>query len=161
MANSAVDRAGDVAAFEALLRTGKDRTKMGRFRELFDLVERATAAGVKQPAILRTLAERGLILSSQTLSSYIARVRSERAYTLAARPTALASLSASASPAPSAPLPSNTPSELTAPARRNLDEVLKSKPDVFALEQEFHTQQRDAKRAASRPDRSTKSRPET
>ncbi|QRR11818.1 hypothetical protein FPJ27_37080 (plasmid) [Burkholderia sp. MS455] len=65
------------------LATGTEhRSKMARFREMFDLVRVALDAGVRHLAIRDALARHGLELTVTTLDVMISRVRRERAIPL-------------------------------------------------------------------------------
>lgn len=122
------------------LATGTDhRSKMARFREMFDQVRVALDAGVRHLAIRDVLARHGLELSVTTLDVMISRVRRERAIPLprdarqgAARPT-------SSGPAPTPPAASATPAtvemESTAPAQTGVVEPARSVPPPQTLEE--------------------------
>jgi len=107
------------------LATGTEhRSKMARFREMFDQVCVALDAGVRHLAIRDVLARHGLDISIATLDVMISRVRRERAIPLPrhARQGAtrrLAPVPATATPAASAPpavveTPSAAPADASA-----------------------------------------------
>jgi len=61
------------------LATGtKSRTKMGRLRDLFDVIETAMQAGVNRQTIIATLASGGLEMTIPVFDNAMSRIRKNR-----------------------------------------------------------------------------------
>ncbi len=165
-----MNRDATAAALEQLLNTPGRRSKMGRFREVADLVERAATAGVKREAILETLKAQGLELSPATLNSYLTRHRKAAAATQAAAPSSTPPavpaqpVSHKAgplqAPTPSAPpRMSPSPAEVAVPAApatappsgRSIREIRRDPVDFAGAKAWVREQQRLRKEEAKNP----------
>lgn len=99
------------------LATGTEhRSKMARFREMFDHVRVALDAGVRHLAIRDALARHGLELTLATLDVMISRVRRERGIPLPREARHDATPRASARPTPTPPGIDATPASVEAEA---------------------------------------------
>ncbi|UKD18034.1 hypothetical protein L3V59_41900 (plasmid) [Burkholderia aenigmatica] len=114
------------------------RSKMARFREMFDQVRVALDAGVRHLAIRDVLARHGLELSVTTLDVMISRVRRERAIALPRDARQGATRPASPGPAPTPAVVSETPAPVaaasTATAQTSGVEHARSMPPSQTLE---------------------------
>ncbi|WP_339410200.1 hypothetical protein [Pseudomonas sp. EA_35y_Pfl2_R5] len=63
---------------DALARDGRRRSKTARLRDVFDKVEAALAAGVRQADVLAELSQAGLDMPIDTFKSALQRIRRER-----------------------------------------------------------------------------------
>lgn len=63
--------------FGELMASPTARSKIGRFREVFDLVDAALRAGVARTIVIERLAKLGLDLTPATFKSYLERIRAE------------------------------------------------------------------------------------
>jgi hypothetical protein len=73
-----VNKKSDIEALRELTSDPKNQSKMGRLRGLFDEIERAKAAGIKNSKILATLNAQGLDLNLNTFETMLYSIRKER-----------------------------------------------------------------------------------
>lgn len=141
-------------ALDALLELPNARTKMGQFRDVAPTVERLVQAGVKRPAILKTLADHGLELTPAQLKSYLGRWRTERKAAVAPssplpaqdqkHPPDTAQAQSVHHPAVAPPLPPNTPPP-PPHSGRSIREIRNAEVDFAAAERWYREQKKAGK----------------
>lgn len=94
-----------VQQFAEAMSSETERTKMGRLREVFDLVDSALRSGVKRQAVIQRLQTLGLDLSPTTFRTYVDRLRREQR----ADPTPAPAPPALSTPQPQLARPHHTP----------------------------------------------------
>lgn len=152
-------------ALDALLESHVDRSKMARFRDVAEKVDHLLRAGVKRPAVLRTLTAHGLELTPAQFKSYLARWRSEQGHADQGggpRPSAPAATPSSTTAASAQEVSAAGPGSQTAPvsdtprptanAARSIREIRNAEVDFAAADQWYRDRQRQrrAERQASR-----------
>lgn len=73
-----MNKKSDREALRELISEPKNQSKMGRLRGLFDEIETAKAAGIKNSKILETLNAQGLDLNLNTFETMLYNIRKER-----------------------------------------------------------------------------------
>lgn len=73
-----MNKKSDREALRELISDPKNQSKMGRLRGLFDEIETAKAAGIKNSKILETLNAQGLDLNLNTFETMLYNIRKER-----------------------------------------------------------------------------------
>lgn len=132
-----------------LIESDDQRTKMGRFADVYDLVERALTAGASRSAVIEKLAEAGLNLTPATFGSYLARSRANKPVH---RPEADAKAPVpAAAAAPTAPL-FNAAVASSPPRQKSITEIRNTEHDLDAMRRRWRKLQREeGKQAAGTP----------
>lgn len=142
-----MSRQSTAAALAAVMAQPDKRTKAARFREVADLVEQASAAGVSRATIVQVLAAEGLPLTEATLNSYITRARKARAIQTQAAPAALATATSQAHQSPATQLQPPTPTDAPS-ASQGLRSILRADADVLGAQRRMAAKLRNKAQGA-------------
>jgi len=107
----------------------QNKSKTARVREVIDEIEAALAAGVSRQKVLDALAADGLVMSMRTFDTILKRIRQSRG----GKPARASTSRVKEKPSGVAAEPDSEPSAAGSHNPRDIDDILRSTPDLDAL----------------------------